>query len=219
MRAALVVLCALLCSPAAARQPDETFKDCPECPEMVVLPEGQLAVGRHEVTLGEYKAFADATGRGAGGGCKTIVPGGSWQGPTYPQTDEHPVACLSWDDAQEYLGWLSDQAGAVYRLPTVDEWVAAAEDSRPGCSKVRTGRLGTCPVGAHGASSAGLSDMLGNLWEWTASCETQGSRRRCWIRGGCFDHPTWTQRPGLRTWAWTDYRGWQLGFRVVRDIP
>lgn len=45
------------------------FRDCTDCPEMVVLPNGVDAIGRYEVTLGEYRAFATATGEGAGGGC------------------------------------------------------------------------------------------------------------------------------------------------------
>ena len=48
------------------RRPGEVFRDCAECPEMVVLPGGNLAMGRYEVTVGEYRAFASATG---GGGC------------------------------------------------------------------------------------------------------------------------------------------------------
>ena len=51
----------------ARRQPGEVFRDCAECPEMVVLPGGRLALGRYEVTVGEYRAFASATGGGAGG--------------------------------------------------------------------------------------------------------------------------------------------------------
>ena len=41
---------------------------------MVVMAGGGLALGRYEVTVGEYRAFASATGAGAGGGCNTLVP-------------------------------------------------------------------------------------------------------------------------------------------------
>ena len=43
----------------------EVFRDCAECPEMVVLSGGGLALGRYEVTVGEYRAFASAAGGGA----------------------------------------------------------------------------------------------------------------------------------------------------------
>ena len=46
------------------RRPGEVFRDCDVCPEMVVLPGGGLAMGRYEVTVGEYRAFASATGGG-----------------------------------------------------------------------------------------------------------------------------------------------------------
>ena len=46
----------------ARPRPGEVFRDCAECPEMVVLSGGRLALGRYEVTVGEYRAFASATG-------------------------------------------------------------------------------------------------------------------------------------------------------------
>ena len=54
----------------------------------------------------------------------------SWQNPGFlgsPQTDRHPVTCVSWDDAQTYLSWLSQTTGAAYRLPSAEELAAAAE--------------------------------------------------------------------------------------------
>ena len=71
----------------ARRRPGEVFRDCEACPEMVVLPGGGLALGRYEVTVGEYRAFASATGGGAGGGCLTWGDGDSWRNPGFRQTD------------------------------------------------------------------------------------------------------------------------------------
>ena len=48
----------------ARRRPGEVFRDCADCPEMVVLPGGGLALGRYQVTVGEYRAFASASGSG-----------------------------------------------------------------------------------------------------------------------------------------------------------
>ena len=64
----------------APRRPGGVFRDCPECPEMVVLAGGGLAMGRYEVTVGEYRAFASATGGGAGD-----CFGDSWRDPGFPQ--------------------------------------------------------------------------------------------------------------------------------------
>ena len=48
----------------ARPRPGELFRDCAECPEMVVLTGGRLALGRYEVTVGEYRVFTSAPGRG-----------------------------------------------------------------------------------------------------------------------------------------------------------
>ena len=138
---------------AARWPPGHVFRECETCPEMVVLPGSRLALGRYEVTLGEYRAFAAATGGGAGGGCQAFDDGDhSWQNPSFPQTDRHPVTCMNLDDARAYVSWLSRTSGIAYRLPTWAELVRAADGSRPGCYSDRTGRDGTCPVGAYGSS-------------------------------------------------------------------
>ena len=129
------------------RRPGTVFQDCDVCLEMVVMPDGGLALGRYEVTVSEFRAFASATNSGAGSGdCFDH----SWRALPFPQTDRHPVTCVSWDDAQEYLTWLSRTVGATYRLPTEAEWERAAEGSQRGCDRRRTGRRGTCPVGSYG---------------------------------------------------------------------
>ncbi len=148
------------------------FRDCDVCPTMVVMPERRLALGRYEVTVGEYRAFAAATAGGAGGGCDAslFVTPDSWRDPGHPQTDRHPVTCVSWDDAQEYASWLSRETGAEYRLPSETEWTRAAAGSQPGCYFDRTDTRGTCPVGSYGSNPAGLSDMVSNVAEWTSDC-------------------------------------------------
>ena len=192
----------------APRRPDEVFRDCDECPEMVVMPGGGLALGRYEVTVGEYRAFASATGRGAGGDC--------WRDPGFPQTDRHPVTCVSWDDAQAYVSWLSRTTGATYRLPTEAEWDRVAAGSEAGCYSRRTGDRGTCVVGRYGSNPAGLSDMVGNVWEWTDCLEGDCGRRV--VRGGSWFDVAELLRPGARYWFITDDRHYIIGFRVARTL-
>ena len=196
----------------APRRPGDVFRDCEECPELVVLPGGGLALGRYEVTVGEYRAFASATG-GRAGNCF----GDSWQDPRYPQTDRHPVTCVSWDDAQAYVSWLSRRAGASYRLPTEAEWERAAEGSQAGCYEDRTGNDGTCPVGSYGSNAAGLSDMVGNLWEWTSDCWEGDCGRRV-LRGGSWYFSAEYLRPGARYWSTAGVRSNSRGFRVSRTL-
>ena len=199
----------------APRRPGDVFRDCDECPEMVVLPGGGLAMGRYEVTVGEYRAFASATGGGAG----NCFGGDSWRAPGFPQTDRHPVTCVSWDDAQEYVSWLSRRTGATYRLPTEAEWERAAAGSQPGCDRLGRGMRpdGTCPVGTYGSNAAGLSDMVGNVWEWTSDCWEGNCGRRV-VRGGSWLNAAEDLRPGARLRSSTAYRVGSVGFRVSRTL-
>lgn len=157
---------------SVARRAGEVFRDCAQCPEMVVIPSGgfimgspasephhrdnegpqrriafarSFAVGRTEVTRGQFTAFTRATRWNPEANCSTInndtrttTDNGTWTNPGYTQDDDHPVVCVSWDDAQAYLVWLNDQVGASaltvsasrrsgpYRLLTESEWEYAA---------------------------------------------------------------------------------------------
>ena len=74
------------------RRPTGWSRPRPRDVGMVVMPERRLALGRYEVTVGEYRAFAAATAGGAGGGCDAslFVTPDSWRDPGHPQTDRHP---------------------------------------------------------------------------------------------------------------------------------
>ncbi len=204
-------------SVAAPFQAGEVFRDCAACPEMVVLPEGRLALGRYEVTVGEYHAFVSATGAGAGGGCISLGAGDTWRDPGYAQTDRHPVTCVSWDDAQEFVSWLSDATDAMYRLPSEAEWAQAAAGSQLGCHHSRTDIQAACPVGAYGANGAGLSDMVGNLWEWTNDCWEGDCAQRS-LRGASWHSGAEYQLPATRDGNRPDMRIGHIGFRVARSL-
>ncbi len=51
-----------------------------------------------------------------------IKEGYSWRNVGFEQTDEHPVVCVSWNDAVAFCKWLSRKEGKTYRLPTEAEW-------------------------------------------------------------------------------------------------
>ena len=195
--------------PPRRRRPGDVFSDCAECPEMVVLSGGGLALGRYEVTVGEYRAFVSATG-GTGND--------EWRDPYFSQTDRHPVVNVSWDDAQSYVSWLSRRTGATYRLPSGAEWERAASGSQPGCDRLGRGMRsdGTCPVGGHGANAAGLSDMVGNVWEWTSDCLADCGHREA--RGGSWTVNAEYLRPSARYWYSAGLRNVNFGFRVSRTL-
>jgi formylglycine-generating enzyme len=122
-------------APAAAARlaPGKSFQDCANCPMMVTLADG-MAIGRFTVTRGEFAAFANET-KFDGKGCYQMQPNGKdwlldekadWKSPGFAQTERHPAVCVSWNDAIHYVEWLSAKTGQEYRLPTLEESVAAA---------------------------------------------------------------------------------------------
>jgi formylglycine-generating enzyme required for sulfatase activity len=173
------------------------FRDCTECPELVVVPAGAFemgssefpiekpvhrvtigkpfAIGRYEVTFSQWDACV------AEHGC-SYRPDDQGRGRT-----NLPVSDVSWSDAQAYAAWLSQTTGYKYRLPSEAEWEYAARGGTTGplwwgdastqgqanCRDCGPG-LGeqTMPVGSFPANGFGLADTAGNIAEWVVDCWT-----------------------------------------------
>lgn len=220
--------------PPHAGAPGREFRDCPDCPQMVIVPAGRFimgssaaekawaaahgtslgsvadeapqhevsvpsfAIGKYDVTRGEYAVFVRETGHTAGDGCGPDSyswkkrPDLNWQNPGFNQTDRDPAVCVSWQDAKAYIAWLNGKvkhglsaAGdGPYRLPRESEWEYAAragtstrfwwgEDdaaARDNAWYMDNSGGHTHPVGVKAANAFALHDMVGNVWQWTEDC-------------------------------------------------
>ena len=216
--------------------PGSTFRDCEQCPEMVVVPSGSyemgspafdegrsddegpvhrvtlvepLAVGVYEITRGEFGRFVQATDYAMGDACWIWnTDSGKWEkrsdhhwrDPGFAQTDQHPVVCVSWRDAKEYVLWLMRETGKTYRLLSEAEWEYVArggtktawywgDEETDQCrhangfdrsvkrrypkwktAKCDDDAVHTSEVGQYNANGFGLHDVSGNVFEWVEDC-------------------------------------------------
>jgi formylglycine-generating enzyme required for sulfatase activity len=203
--------------PAVAAQapaaPQSAIRDCPQCPEMVLIQAGVFEmgssemfdfeapvhrvsirkafyIGRREVTFEEWDAcFAE-------GGCKQKPDDRGLGRARRPATD------LDWDDAKSYVAWLSQKTGQTYRLPTESEWeyVARAgttttypwgrtvEKDRANCIGCTSDPVKKAiDTGSFQPNAFGIYDMMGNAAEWVEDCWNDN------YRGAPTDGSAWTK--------------------------
>ena len=173
-----------------------------------------LLIGRWPIVNAQVARFASATGH-------AVPPTASADA-----LADHPATGLALADAEAFCAWAADELGAVVRLPTGDEWEAAARgtDRRPypwgetfdpeRCACAEAGWGWTVPVDAHpaGAGPFGAEQQAGNVWEWVADRTDDG-----WgiVRGGSYLDTAW----GLRASRVQPADPWRAtnttGFRIV----
>ncbi len=158
------------------QMPGEFLRDGKHVPNIFrVISTGPLQIARDLVSAGDFKRCI------ADGGCPKIRDVGD--------RDDYPAINVSWRDASAYAAWLSAKTGDKYRLPTDEEWTFAAAERAGGdlpgiessdASERRLARyeqefggeaIDTVArlLGSFGRNSHGLSDIGGNVWEWTDS--------------------------------------------------
>ena len=184
--------------------------------------------------------------------------GADWRHPFGPESSidekpDHPVVQVAYADAEAYATW------AGRRLPSEAEWEYAAragstttyawgEEAKPGGQLMANtwqgyfpylntgaaGWIGTSPVGLFPANDFGISDMIGNVWEWTSDWydrnyyeaapekNPQGpdkGRYRVLRGGSWFDTPDTFLTCAYRSWARQTERSPTIGFRCAKSFP
>jgi formylglycine-generating enzyme required for sulfatase activity len=250
----LLVIVAMTLAPCASGDPGGAFRDCSACPEMVVIPPGSflrgspdgdnrpaeipqqvvkleaaIAVGKFEVTFDEWDACV------AESGCSHSPEDRGWG------RGRRPVIHVSWNDAQQYVRWLSRKTGRSYRLLSETEWEYAARahtttayayGNHISPRQANYYTRGTTPVGSFTPNGFGLYDMHGNVWEWTADCwnpnyvgaplhaeaRLSGDCSRRVVRGGSWDDYPWFVRSAERSNGMVAVRLDDLGFRLALSL-
>ena len=210
----------------SAQAPGTKLRDCPGCPEMVVVPGGKFgrpfAVGVYEVTFGEWDACVSDRG------CRGHRPDDKGWG-----RGRRPVMNVSWEDAQAYVRWLSGKTGKEYRLLSDAEWEYVARAGTrteywwgdeigrnrancDGCGS-RWDNMQTSPVGSFSANAFGLYDVHGNVFEWVEDCYGGDCNRRV-VRGGSWSFEPRFLRAAIHGGNTTSGRPYDVGFRVARKL-
>ncbi|MEZ8691019.1 SUMF1/EgtB/PvdO family nonheme iron enzyme [Vibrio splendidus] len=225
-----------------------------QSPEMIVVGSGRYLLGENnaqQVTIKQpfalaatptrvqdFKAFVKSTGYQTDAElmntCDTFVNAeittvsdNDWQSPGFKQADNSPVVCVSQNDAKAYTRWLSQNTGFTYRLPTPQEWEAAARagqdtnfwwgnEFRSG--KANTGWAGTpwsnvstSPVKSFLPTPTGFYDMVGNVWEWTTI-------QKGLAKGGAWSFSPEEAKVFNELYVSPSTAANYLGFRVVREL-
>jgi len=161
-------------------QGGKVFTDCPDCPEMVIIPAGSFDMGSDKVYDDELPVHRVTFGQPFAIG-KTEVTQGQWKSVmgNNPSSniscgDSCPVDQVSRFDALEFIQKLSEKTGKQYRLPSEAEWEYAC---RAGVQQTFCGsddanavawfeENSSHPVAGKQPNAWGLYDMSGNVWEW-----------------------------------------------------
>jgi formylglycine-generating enzyme required for sulfatase activity len=194
-----------------------------------------FALGQFPVTVAEWKACA------AQGGCAPLPR-------LAVAEDTTPLHNVSWDDAQQYIAWLSRVTGHAYRLPSEAEWeygaragtqtrywwgdqIGVAKANCAECGGSQDAR-GPMPVDSFPPNAFGLHGMLGGVAQWVQDCwvpnyqgaPVDGSARelrgcvRRVLRGGSFRSGAEDILPVARNFYDAPVRYQANGFRVARSL-
>ncbi|GAB4265165.1 MAG: hypothetical protein Kow0080_05060 [Candidatus Promineifilaceae bacterium] len=196
-----------------------------------------FCIAKYPVTNEEYARFVEAANHPA--------PAYWVNGRPPAEKSDHPVVEISWDDAQAYCKWLSQQTGHPFRLPTEAEWEKAARGTADAriyswgntwekfrCNSSEDDLKETTPVTRFEGwqkNPYDVADMLGNVWEWTATpyepypgsehVTLLGTGKRYVVRGGSFINDGSNCRVAVRGRYAPTIKRHYLGFRIASSQP
>lgn len=211
---------------------------------------GQDAVTRSQfsafVTAANYQSDAERLGGcfGLAGDNWELKPKATWRRPGFAQDDDHPAVCVTWNDANAYVRWLSGVTKRKYRLPTEaereyatragttdpwwwgstatleqanyrDESVAARDPNK------RPSRMATVPLRQFAPNAFGLYNVHGNVWEWVQDCQ-HANYINAPADGSAWNAACTSKRRGARGGGWA---GPAVGMRSAQrtwfepDLP
>ncbi|MXY88967.1 MAG: formylglycine-generating enzyme family protein [Gammaproteobacteria bacterium] len=198
------------------------------------MPAGEKGSCARRAAVGSVTEGAQWDACVAAGGCGDRPYDQGWG------RENRPVFNVSWNDAQEYVTWLSRETGRTYRLLSESEWEYAGRagtDTRYSWGDEFDESLAnnggrTVPVGSYPANAFGLHDMHGNVWEWTEDCwngsyagaPDDGSAWLSGDGGNCYFRVSrggsWHGDPGFLRSASREpgYWGNDTGLRVARTL-
>jgi formylglycine-generating enzyme required for sulfatase activity len=245
-----------------ALAPGQEFRECAkDCPTMVVVPSGSFVIGSRDTERGRRRnegpqqqidiarqfaaskypvTFAEWDGCTAVGGCPKALDSGFGRG-------LKPVINVTWEEANQYVTWLSQMTGRNYRLLSEAEFEFAARAGTAtafpwgdelgvgkancvGCSQLVS--PGPTPVGQFSPNAFGLFDMHGNVGQWVDDCyfdsftgipldgkaRTANDCERHVVRGAGWDSGPAGIRSAARTFGTLPRRDFNIGFRVARTL-
>ncbi|WP_416798963.1 SUMF1/EgtB/PvdO family nonheme iron enzyme [Ciceribacter azotifigens] len=155
-----------------------------DAPMVTATADAPLEIMKYQVTAADYaRCVMD-------GACAATDPKAE------TPTGDVPATGISYDDAVAYARWLSERTGSVWRLPTAEQWAFAAgsrgsddalgvdadsrnpalrwiaDYEREAARKAARNPVAQ-PLGTFGENEFGVADLAGNVWEWTATCDTR----------------------------------------------
>ncbi|MXW51546.1 MAG: formylglycine-generating enzyme family protein, partial [Gammaproteobacteria bacterium] len=193
-------------------------------PAQAVLIDEPFAVAINEVSLGDFRRYAEAMNLSL---------------PTAKGMDSgrHPVVNVSWREAVGYADWLSRETGKLYRLPDEREWAYVASRWASPAAPCQRGNIAdrslgqvfrqwqvidcddgfvrSAPIGSFQANALGVHDLFGNVAEWVNDCGPSGCGSHI-ARGSAWDSAGDELKPAFRESY--DRPSDTRGFRVVREL-